>query len=112
MYFYDYTFDEELNQNLMRCYFERKVKNYKSQDRDAGREISKENYVDTKWLMLAVNKRCCSCECDVFISFDTGNTFSNITADRVNCKEDHNIFNIRPMCRWCNTCQSDNASTA
>ena len=47
VYFYDYTFDEELNRNLMRCYFERKVKNYKSQDRDAGREISKDNYVDT-----------------------------------------------------------------
>jgi hypothetical protein len=111
VYFYDYTFDEELNQNLMRCYFERKVKNYKSQDRDAGREISKENDVDTKWLMLAVNKRCCSCECSFYISFDTGNTFSNITADRINCKEDHNRYNIRPMCRWCNTCQSDNAST-
>ena len=111
VYFYDYTFDEELNKNLIRTYFERKVKNYKSQDRDAGREISKENYVDTNWLMKAVNKRCFSCQCDFFISFDTGNTFSNITADRVNCSSDHNIFNIVPMCRWCNTSKSDKDST-
>ena len=37
VYFYDYTWDEEFNRNLIQSYFGRKVKGYASQDRDAKR---------------------------------------------------------------------------
>ena len=63
VYFYDYTFDEEFNQKLVRSYFERKIRNYKSQDREANREIDKDRYVNLDWMMNAVNKRCENCRC-------------------------------------------------
>jgi hypothetical protein len=108
VYFYDYTWDEEFNKKLINSYFERKIKNYKAQDREAEREISKDNYINADWFMNNVNKCCSSCNCDFFISFDTGNTFSNLSADRNDCSQDHNLDNIVPMCRFCNTCKSDN----
>jgi hypothetical protein len=36
------------------------------------------------------------------------NTTSNITADRIRCNEDHSLNSIKPMCKWCNSCKSNN----
>ena len=108
VFFYDYTFDSDLNEKLIRSYFARKIKGYKSQDREAQRQISKDKYVDVDWFMDAVGCGCCRCGCDFFIQFDTGNTNTNITADRIDSYLDHNLDNIQPMCRYCNACKSDN----
>jgi hypothetical protein len=107
VYFYDYTFDEEFNRNLIQSYFARKVKGYASQDREAKREIDKNNYVNVEWLMEAANKRCKSCRCDFYVNFDVGNTTTKITAQRLDNSKDHNLDNIIPMCKWCNCCKSD-----
>ena len=69
VYFYNYTFDKEFNRNLIQSYFGRKVKGYASQDREAKREIDKNNYVNVEWLMEAANKRCRSCHCDFLYQF-------------------------------------------
>ena len=107
VYFYDYTWDEEFNRNLIQSYFGRKVKGYASHDREAKREIDKNNYVNVDWLMAAANKRCRSCRCDFYINFDDGNTYTNITAQRLDNSKDHNLDNIVPMCKWCNCCKSN-----
>ena len=107
VYFYDYKFDEEFNRNLIQSYFSRKIKGYASQDREANREIDKNNYINVDWLMNSVNDRCKSCDCDFYINFDVGNTYSNITAQRLNNSKDHNLDNIIPMCKFCNCCKSD-----
>jgi hypothetical protein len=107
VYFYNYTFDKEFNRNLIQSYFDRKVKGYASQDREAKREIDKNNYVNVDWLMAAATKRCRSCHCDFYINFDVGNTYSNITAQRLDNSKDHNLDNIIPMCKYCNCCKSN-----
>ena len=101
VYFYDYTEDNEFNMNLIKCYFKNKIKGYKEQDRSAKREINKENYINIEWLINSVNKNCYSCCNNLYIDFKDGNTISNITADRINNNDDHNINNIRPCCNWC-----------
>ena len=88
-------------------YFERKIKGYASQDREANREISKDNYINAAWLRSCINKRCSECNNGFYFKFDTGYTESNITADRLDNTQDHNIDNIQPMCRHCNCCKSD-----
>ena len=100
-----------MNQNLIKTYFERKIKNYRSQDSDANRTINTNNYVNADWLIKNVNNRCVSCNCDFYISFDTGNSGSNITADRIDSSKDHNLDNIQPMCRYCNNSKSDKILT-
>ena len=47
--------------------------------------------------MEAANKRCRSCHCVFFyINFDVGNTYTNITAQRLDNSKDHNLDNIIP----------------
>jgi hypothetical protein len=107
VYFYTYV-EPELNNKLIMSYFERKVKGYASQDREANREISKDNYINAAWLNSCINKCCVECGNDCYFSFDTSYTESNITADRIDNSQDHNLSNIQPMCRHCNCCKSDN----
>ena len=72
VYFYDYTFDEEFNRNLIQSYFSRKIKGYASQDREANRESDQNNYINFDWLMDSVNKLCKSCRCDFYLNFVDG----------------------------------------
>ena len=107
VYFYDYSEDEEFNFNLIRAYLRRKIRGYREQDRDAKREIHKEQYVDIDWLLNCVNKNCIHCGSHLYIDFTEGNVISNISADRVDNTIGHAIHNIRPACRWCNSCRSN-----
>ena len=85
----------------------KKIKRYKGQDRDGKRDISKDNYVTAEWLMKAVKKPCSCCGSDFYISCDTGNVNSNITADRIDNSIGHSLDNIVPMCKFCNCCKSN-----
>jgi hypothetical protein len=109
VYFYNCQFDKEFHQKLIHSYFERKIRKYKSQDRESrgcpNRKFN--NHVNVDWFMKAAPKRCCNCHCNFDISFDTGNTYSNITADRLDNSQDHNLNHIQVMWRSCNTCKSD-----
>ena len=107
VYFYDYSEDEEFNLNLIKAYCKNKIKGYKEQDRVAKRGINKDNYVNVDWLLDCVNKNCVHCGSQLYVDFKDGNVVSNITADRINNNDDHNINNITPCCRWCNSCKSN-----
>jgi len=107
VYFYDYSEDEEFNLNLIKAYFKNKIKGYKEQDRLGKRQINKDNYVNVDWLFNSVNKNCVHCGSQLYVDFKEGNVISNITADRINNNEDHNINNISHCCRWCNSCKSN-----
>ena len=43
------NFDKEMEANMYRRYFGNKIEGYKNQDRDKGREIDEDDYVDVDW---------------------------------------------------------------
>ena len=55
VYFYTYV-EPELKTKLIMSYFERKVKGYASQDREANREDNKDNYINAAGLKSCINK--------------------------------------------------------
>ena len=87
-------------------YFKRKVEAYREQDVTRTKErIPKEilkNFVTAEWLMNCVNKFCPNCNNELYIHFKDGNTYTNITADRIDNSLYHTIDNIQPMCKICN----------
>ena len=102
---YEYA-EDEFNNDWIISYFKRKVENYKDQDinrthNTIPKDIIKK-YVTTEWRMGCVNKCCPICNNQFFIDFRDGNTFSNITADRLDNSLYHTIDNIQPCCKICN----------
>ena len=57
--------------------------------------------------MNCINKRCDHCGSNLDLNFDSGYPSSNITAQRVNNNQDHNLNNIIPMCKICNCALSN-----
>ena len=56
--FYKYTkdIDDVFNQKCIMSYFERKILNYKEQDRKAKRTIPKEGYVNAQWFLNIISQ--------------------------------------------------------
>ena len=104
IYFFKYAKDinNELNYNLTLAYFNRKVSGYRAQDRAAKRELSKDNYIKKEWFMTKASNNCGSCGCHFYVKFKEGNAYSNITAQRLDNKSDHNLNNVAPWCNKCN----------
>jgi len=109
VYFYDYN-EPELNQDLITAYFKRRVEGYIEQDLTKVKRLSKkvrETYVTPEWLVNCVNKNCPLCNNLLYIGFRDGNTYTNITADRVDNSLYHTIDNIQPCCKNCNCSKGD-----
>lgn len=105
VYFYKYT-EGEFNTDLIKSYFKRKVESYKEQDvfrtnDKIPKDIIKK-YVTAEWLMECVSKLCPICNNELYIHFKDGNTYTNISADRVDNSLYHTLDNIQPMCKICN----------
>ena len=83
-------------------YFNRKIENYKLQDRKGKRLIPKEGYVNTEWFLNNITNSCNYCGCGFAIDINRGGIMSNLTAQRVNNEEAHTLDNIVPYCRRCN----------
>ena len=97
----DDTEDEFNKQNII-SYFNRKIENYKLQDRKAKREIPKDGYVNTKWFMENVTNQCNYCGCGFTLDIKRGSIYTNLTCQR-KCNElPHSLENIIPYCRRCN----------
>jgi hypothetical protein len=113
VYFYEYN-EPALNKDLVLSYFKRRVEGYKEQDVErTGKKLPKEvkdNYVTPKWLVECVNKCCPVCNNELYIGFRDGNTYTNITADRIDNSLYHTLDNIRPRCRMCNCSQSNRSN--
>ena len=100
VWFYDYN-EKAFNTKIIKSYFCKKVEGYKLQDTKANRTLS-DNYVTVDWLEKCINKPCCHCGCNLELNFDTAFPTSNITAQRTDNSQDHNLDNIIPMCDICN----------
>ena len=105
IYFFKYKSDDtDLNKNIRLNYFNRKIQQYKNQDKTAKRTINKHNYINVEWFEKNINNHCQKpgCGCDFTIDIDGGVVKCNLTAQRLNNDEDHNLNNIIPFCRYCN----------
>ena len=100
VWFYEYS-EKTFNTKIIKSYFCKKIEGYKLQDTKANRTLS-DNYVTVDWLEKCINKPCCHCGCNLELNFDTAFPTSNITAQRTDNSQDHNLDNIIPMCDICN----------
>ena len=102
--FFKYNKDtnDEFNQKTIMSYFERKIMNYKEQDRTAKRKIPKDGYVNAQWFLGNINNQCNYCGCGFHIDIKGGNVMSNITCQRKDNKLTHTLDNIVPYCKLCN----------
>jgi hypothetical protein len=110
VYFYEYT-EGEFNTDLITSHFKRKVEAYREQDRTRTNDkipadILK-NFVTVEWLMGCVNNFCAECKNEIYIDFRDGNTYTNITAHRLDNSLYHTLDNIEPRCVICN-CSENN----
>eukprot|EP00438_Fugacium_kawagutii_P018169 Skav234138 [mRNA] locus=scaffold1519:11582:14900:- [translate_table: standard] len=94
--FFRYSNDtnDELNMKNIISYFERKIENYKLQDRKAKRKIPKDNYVNIQWFKNNITNNCNYCGCGFSISINK--------AQRKNNELPHSLDNIIPYCVRCN----------
>ena len=108
VYFYEYEENNELYDTIVKSYFQRKINGYEKQDLQAKRTIDKNNFVNIKWLMSCINQPCFNCNNNLYVDVNSnGYCNSNITADRVDNQQDHNLDNIRPCCYHCNVSLSN-----
>ena len=49
----------------------------------------------------------CKCGVEFKYEYTKGNITSNLTVDRIDNDEDHNLCNIKPLCVLCNTSKSN-----
>ena len=99
---YNKDTDDELNEKFIMSYFERKIENYKFQDRKDNREIPKECYVNKQWFIDNIKNQCNYCGCGFTVSMNKGNVSTNLTAQRKSNSEPHTLDNIIPFCKRCN----------
>ncbi len=71
VYFYNYKEDNDLYDNLINSYFQRKVLQYTKQDKEAKRSIDKDNFVNINWLESCINQTCRYCNTNLFIDIDS-----------------------------------------
>ena len=94
--------DDELNKQNILSYFNRKIENYKVQDRKAKREIPKDGYVNTQWFMDNITNQCNYCGCGFTLSINKGNVTTNLTCQRVDNEIIHTLDNCIAYCKRCN----------
>ena len=96
------SFDKEMELNMIKRYFERKIDGYKVQDKRAMRDIDEDNYITTQWCMDRF-KGCCG-KCGVKFEFEThnGQLSSNFTGQRLENELAHTTDNCESWCKYCN----------
>ena len=97
----DDTEDEFNKQNIL-SYFNRKVENYKVQDKKAKRNIPNEGYVNAQWFIDNITNQCNYCGCGFTLSVDKGNVMTNLTAQRKSNELPHSLDNCIAYCKRCN----------
>ena len=102
--FYKHEITRDIKQSEIEKYFNQKVKQYKSQDIEAGRPINEEDYVNVEWLMSQLKNRCTDCNEPFIVERDGHKLTTNLTANRLNNDKAHYISNCNSMCVMCNCC--------
>ena len=93
---------DEFSYNSMLSFYERKIANYREQDRKAKRKIPKEGYVNIQLFLDNINNQCNYRGCWCHTTTKNGNITTNLTAQRVNNEFTHTLDNIIPYCKLCN----------
>ena len=102
--FYKHEITRDIKQSEIERYFNQKVKQYKSQDIEAGRPINEEDYVNVEWLMSQLKNRCTDCN-EPFVVERVDHTLTtSLSANRLNNDKAHYISNCNSMCVMCNCC--------
>ena len=79
---------DELTEEKLIRYLEKKIGNYKLQDRTANREIDENKYIDVKWLYERRGSRCNRCSCEFEFGIEKGmektvsSTVNNVIVER------------------------------
>ena len=88
-------------------YFQKKVVNYKSQDKKAKRIIDESKYINKEWLFVCIGKSCGSCGDCLTYARAGGKIDCNLTAQRLDNDLGHYLDNVVPYCIWCNMAMSN-----
>lgn len=86
-------------------YVNNKVKNYKSQDKKANREIDNNLYITSEWIRrtkIEQNHECAICQCALEFDINDAKVTSNLTVDRINNTLSHYKKNCKLTCIRCN----------
>ena len=102
--FYKYEITRDIKEHEVERYFNQKVKQYKSQDIEAGRPINEEDYVNVEWLMSQLKNRCTDCNEPFVVERVDHKLTTNLSANRLNNEKAHYISNCNSMCVLCNCC--------
>ena len=102
--FYKHEITRDIIQHEIQRYFNQKVKQYKSQDIEAGRSINEEDYVNVEWLMSQFKNRCADCNEPFVVERDGHALTTNLSANRLNNDKAHYISNCNSLCVMCNCC--------
>ena len=102
--FYKHEITRDIKESEIQRYFNQKVKQYKSQDIEAGRSINEEDYVNAEWLMGQLKNRCTDCNEPFIVERVDHKLTTNLSANRLNNDKAHYISNCNSMCVLCNCC--------
>ncbi len=100
---YEEHMNKELSKEIIKQYFQNKIEGYKYQDRKAGRELDKEDYIDVKWCVEKLKNGHCH-KCGVSFDFEVKGSkiSSNFTAQRMENSLAHTKDNCQSWCCYCN----------
>jgi hypothetical protein len=96
------NFDEEMELNMYKRYFEGKIEGYKKQDRDKNREIDEDDYIDVEWCLSRMNGTCQKCNTWFDFKIKNGRLNSDFTAQRLDNELCHSKSNTTHFCWYCN----------
>ena len=106
VFFHDYDESAENTEKMMQ-YFQKKIDNYKYQDKRAKRGIDGQGYLSKEWLLGCIGKSCNSCGDALVYSRAGGKIDCNLTAQRVDSNLGHYVDNVVPYCIYCNMYMSN-----
>jgi len=96
---------EMLQECKLKQYLNNKIDGYIQQDKQAGREINKRNYLDYNYMIESLNDNpCCyHCQCNLYIAVnDDKDIESNLSYDRIDDSMCHTKDNCVLSCVHCN----------
>ena len=93
---------DELTEDKLIRYLEKKIWNYNIQDLKANRDIEENKYIDVQWLYERMGCRCNRCSCEFEFDIQKGIVRSNMTAQRLDNFQSHHKENCIVYCDKCN----------
>ena len=106
VYVHEYDESQENKEKMMQ-YFQKKVDNYKYQDKKTKRQIDERSYLSKDGLLGCIGKSCNSCGDCLVYSRAGGKIDCNLSAQRIDNNIGHQNDNVVPYCLYCNMYMSN-----